>query len=142
MSAESSLRDIVASVIAQESAEIRISPTQVATDALVIIDPEHVGPPLEYLSAHLHLRQLARELLRGRYEPDGVVPAEAQHELFPQLQQRYPCVRRADEEPVYVMLEHLSGVDITYNIARLRGEAQAKQRHADALERYASTRSQ
>jgi hypothetical protein len=101
------------------------------------IDPAGKAPSLVHLGCHLQLRQIARELLRGKYEPDDNSRDDAQHELWPDLQERYPTARTAgSEEPEYVLLEHLTDEDIAYNVGRLRAEAEAKQHHADALEAW------
>jgi hypothetical protein len=83
-----------------------------------------------------HLRQIARQLLRQRFEPDDQT-LSVQHELWPDLQPRYPKASSPKtEEPEYVLLEHMTREDIDYNVARLRNEANAKLRHADALEAF------
>ena len=58
--------------------------------------------------------------------------------MFPEtLQKRYPRQQSDNSvEPEYILLEFMSDSDIDYNVARLRKEAVAKLRHADALEAY------
>jgi hypothetical protein len=102
-----------------------------------LIDSERRAPLLVHLGCNLQLRQIAREMLRGKYEPDGDSDADAQHSLWPELQKRYPTAKSArDGDPEYVLLEHLTDADLAYNIARLRSEAQSKLRHATALEAW------
>lgn len=128
--------------MARKRGAIKISPAWVATEAMHIIDPDRSGPELEYFGCHLELRQIAREALRGHYQPNGSAQGSAQHELFPDLQERYPKAGQADsEEPEYVLLEYMTNEDIAYNVTRLRREASAKQAHADALEAYGRRRS-
>lgn len=140
MTVESSLMEIAARIIDLRRGQITISPAWVATEAMYVIDPERLGPDLEYFGCHLQLRQIARQLLRQRFEPDDQ-RLSAQHELWPDLQPRYPKANSAKtEEPEYVLLEHMTSEDIDYNVARLRNEANAKLRHADALEAFGRSR--
>jgi hypothetical protein len=105
---------------------------------MVLLDPEKEtqrNRPLIYLASHLQLRQIARELCRKSYAGDE--ESKRQHELFPDLQWRYPSARsKEQEEPEYVRLEHLEEVDVDYNVARLRKEGRAKLKHADSLEAW------
>ena len=103
---------------------------------MLLLDGGRISPALVYLGCHLQLRQIAREMLRGKFEPDASADDDAQHELFPSLQKRYPAARSSNDNPEYVLLEELTAIDVAYNVARLRGEARAKQRHADALEAW------
>jgi hypothetical protein len=104
---------------------------------MLLLDGGRVSPALVYTGCHLQLRQIAREFLRGKYEPDGETEDDAQHELWPDLQRRYPTAKTArTPDPEYVLLEHLNDADVGYNLARLRSEAVAKLRHADALEAW------
>ena len=142
------LISIVIRIIEQRRSERSISPSWVATEAMLEIDPAKVAPALVQLGCHLELRQIARSVLRTVFEPSAeaatqLVDGEAQrqHELFPDLQWRYPKARTAgkNEEPVYVRLEELTPNDVAFNVSRLRSEALAKLAHADALERYGRT---
>jgi hypothetical protein len=101
------------------------------------LDPERVSLPVVYGGCHLQCRQIARDQLRKRFDPVGKGNSSEQHELWPDLQWRYPTARSAkDEEPEYILLELMTEVDIGFNVARLRSEAVAKLRHADALEAF------
>jgi hypothetical protein len=137
---EQKLRVVLLDIYERRSEEIRVSPSWLATEAMVTLDGEHHSPPLVYLAAHLQLRQLARSICRRKFE-DGDDDTE-QHELFPNLQKRYPAAHSPDSEPEYVLLDHLSKDDVTFNVHRLRSEAQAKLRHADALEAWWQNRPQ
>jgi hypothetical protein len=134
------LADIVSKIIHTRRVETRISPSWVATEAILQIDPTKVSLPLVYLGCHLELRQIARGLLRLHFEDiaDPSDDEQAQHEMFPHLQWRYPAERKkgADAEPEYVRLEELSKADIAFNVKRLRREGRAKLAHADALEAF------
>ncbi|UGY21494.1 hypothetical protein HU675_0045390 [Bradyrhizobium septentrionale] len=137
------LINIIVRIIDQRRSETSISPSWVATEAMLELDPKKVAPMLVQLGCHLELRQIARSVLRDLFEDGGKASDDddegsRQHALFPDLQWRYPKVRTAgkNEEPVYVRLEELSAADIAFNVSRLRSEALAKLAHADALERY------
>ena len=130
---------VIARIIELRSTAVCISPTWVATEALIVIDEKKLSPPLVSLGCHLQLRQIARGLLRKRYEDDD--EDSDQDDLFPELQARYPTARsRHLEEPEYILREKMSDEDINYNVHRLRQEAEAKLSHADALEAYGRTR--
>lgn len=113
----------------------RINPSWVATGMYNAFDPQHVAPPEVRVGCHLHFRQVARSFLRKKYAQSS--PEEdvsIQHELFPQLQKRYPVAHtdlNADSE--YVLFEDMTEEDYDWNIMRLEKEATAKQAHADAL---------
>jgi hypothetical protein len=135
---DGALIDVVARVIELRRTQDRISPAWIATEAMLLLDPEKQTQrvrPLVYLASHLQLRQIARELCRKSFEGDE--DSKKQHELFPDLQWRYPSARsKEQEEPEYVRLELLAQTDVTYNVARLRKEGRAKLRHADSLEAW------
>jgi hypothetical protein len=139
---ESPLVEIVARIVDLRRDQGRISPSWVATEAMLQIDPEKVIQqrfPLAYLASHLELRQIARSVCRGLFEDDDDKSGDSrQHELFPDLQWRYPAAKSKDqEEPEYVLRELMEPEDVYYNVSRLRAEAETKLRHADALEAWA-----
>lgn len=133
------LVEIIARIIDTRRLASRISPSWVATEAMTELDPKRTSKPLVYLGCHLELRQIARGLLRSWFEDAD--PDEHQHELWPDLQWRYPTARSSGgDEPEYVKLEEMSDNDIDYNVTRLRNEARSKLAHADALEAYGRRR--
>lgn len=135
--ADDGLRQTVGRIIELRRDAIRISPGWVATEAMILLDGTRVSPALVYLGCHLQLRQIAREMLRGKYEPDAEADEDAQHSLWPALQKRYPTFKsNPGDDPEYVVLEELTAVDVGFNLRRLRSEAQSKQEHADALEAW------
>lgn len=137
------LTDIIAQIIETRRDETKISPSWIATQAMTELDPDHHSIPLVYLAAHLEMRQIARGLLRQWFEdsdPETDDGESLQHELFPSLQRRYPCVRRKGDEPEYVRLEEMTDADIDYNVTRMRRESMAKLHHADALIAYQKRR--
>src|SRR6266404_9574090 len=69
MSAESrSLTAVVARIIELQRDVPRINPTAVASAALLELDPKKVSVPAVLAGCHLALRQIARRLLRQRFE--------------------------------------------------------------------------
>jgi hypothetical protein len=136
MTEERRLAEIIQRIIELRRGEVSISPTWVAQEAMIELDPERQAPMLVYAGCTLQLRQIARGELRKKFDPDDDGRGDT-HDLFPELQHRYPTARSArDAEPEYILLEHLTSVDISYNVARLRSEAAAKMAHADALQAY------
>jgi hypothetical protein len=130
---------IVAAIIDKERNETGINPSWIATRAMLVnldgatVQHEH---PLVYLGCHLQLRQIARQLCRGLFEPDDDAQRE-RHPLFPMLQWRYPTQRSSgDEESRYVLLEQLCTADVWFNVKRLRADAESRLEHADALEAW------
>jgi hypothetical protein len=136
---ERKLAEIIARIIDSRDTAIKISPTWIAHEAMLELDPDRSAPLLVYAGCNLELRQIARGQLRGRFQPDDSEGEE--HDLFPDLQRRYPTARSAaKDDPEYVLLEHLAPEDIGFNVARLRAEGRAKLKHADALEAYERSR--
>ncbi len=122
------LLEIITKVYEKHDTEIRISPAWLATAAMQHLDPERNAPALVHKGCHLQLRQLARGICRQRFDRESDT-----HDMFPDLQRRYPAAHKPDYEPEYVLLEHLVEKDVTYNYHRLYAEAETKTRHADAL---------
>lgn len=140
MTDEQRLTEIIARIIDSHGNVVSISPHWIAIEAMRLLDPEQNAPMLVYGGCNLHIRQIARSLLRKKYEPED--SDSEQHALFPELQKRYPIARTArNMEPEYVLLERLNASDIDFNVARLRSEARAKLKHADALEAYGNDHS-
>jgi hypothetical protein len=138
-SEEQKLREVVSRIIEVRRQEQRISPSSIATEAMNELDPRKTAPSLVYLGCHLEIRQIARGLLRLNFE--GREDPKDQHQLFPDLQWRYPTARsRYDEEHEYILREQMSDIDIAYNVERLRNEGRSKLKHADALEAYGRRR--
>lgn len=115
-----------------------ISPSWLATLAMVEIGFGRDLHELGYIGCHLHLRQVARYFCGKKFDPEENI----EDDLFPEtLQQRYPKKPTdKDSEPVYILLDLLSDDDVKYNVARLRKESSAKLKHADALEAWGRSR--
>jgi hypothetical protein len=138
---ESKARELIVAVYEKRKDVGYVSPSWLATEVMQMLDPDRSSHQIEYAMAHLQFRQLARGVCAGKWEdPDD--PREGdQHDLFPVLQRRYPIARSSGkEEPQYALLELLTDRDIHFNIERLRNEAMAKLKHADALEAWAASR--
>jgi hypothetical protein len=145
---ESQLASVVARIIGIRRSQVKIHPSWIATEALDEIDPGGRSVALVSAGCHLQLRQIARDQCRKLFDEDGACrrpdsdPDYPMFPMFEQLQWRYPVRKRlqvVDEdgeerkEPEYVLLEHMTGDDVDYNVARLEAEATAKVAHARAL---------
>ena len=130
---------IVAEVYERCRDQAEVSPAWLATQVLVEIGATRAENEIEYLLAHLQARQIARDFCRKRIVDDETADRD---DLFPgSLQHRYPKKpSHKGEEPVYVLRDLMTDDDITYNVARLRDEADSKLVHADALEAWGKDR--
>jgi hypothetical protein len=135
MTLETSLNDVVAQVIDRHRYRPKISPTWIATEAMTQIDPERRSVEMVYSGCHLHLRQVARQML-AHIDPMKRKLDETGELFEDDLQWRYPSARQSGDEPEYVLLDSLTDDDYELNIARLRKEGSTKLRHADRLEAH------
>lgn len=132
MTDEKRLGDLIARIIDRHRGQSGIHPSWIATEAMNDLDPQRISPPLVFAASHLQLRQIARGQLRNRFDSEE---ESKQHELWPDLQTRYPTERsHGSAQPEYVRLEDLADEDVAYNIARLRKGGRAMLKHADKLE--------
>lgn len=126
-------------VIERAGNQDEVVPSWVANATYRCLDPDDVAPVDVKIAALQYLKQMARQMCRGKFDPNE--GNADQHELWPDLQTRYPVSREtSDGEPTYVKLERLTGADALWNINRLRKEADTKIRHANALEQWAAER--
>jgi hypothetical protein len=119
---------------------VLVSPSGLAHRVFETFATGDEGAQIQYTSLE-HLKQMARQFLRHRKEPDsdesnayssqGELPGIS---FSGQLQDRYPVPRNKDEEPVYKLRSHLSKDERAWNVKQLRKSAKARQEHADALE--------
>jgi len=86
---DQTLNDVLSAVIEKSKAQNRIMPAWVANEAYQTIDSESLAPTLVKIAALLALKQMARQLLRGKFEPDDDANKE-QNEFWLNLQERYP----------------------------------------------------
>jgi hypothetical protein len=133
-------REMVERVFELRRLQVRVSPSWIATEVMQMLDPARASHPVEYAMAHLQFRQLARAICAGRWDKETSDETVEQHDLFPILQTRYPVSRSRGEEPQYVLLEYMTDEDVGFNVTRLRSEAIAKLKHADALEAWGRSR--
>jgi hypothetical protein len=129
------LSAVLQKVYGKRSGEARISPAWLATETMIELDPGKKSPELVYHAAHLQLRHLARALCRDKFDPESDESAE-QHELFPDLQKRYPIAHGPNVEPEYVLLEEMTEADVRFNVRRMRRASETLRKRADALEAW------
>lgn len=137
------LRTIVSAIIDGRRDQEEISPLWVATEATKQIGAWDLKEtvPLVYEAAHLHLRTVARSLCRAMFEDAEESDNSAQHQLFPDLQWRYPRAPAGSRiETSYVLLEQMTDDDVRYNVQRLKREARTRLGHADALHAWHAQR--
>jgi hypothetical protein len=137
-SEERELNDLVRDAVEKAEGQIWIDPAWIATAVMAKIDPERISPVLVYKGCHLELRQLARAHLRGTFDP--IDEDHLQHELFTELQDRYPVKRKRGEDPRYVLREAMTDEDGDFNVGRLRNASHALAKHADSLEAWLKSR--
>jgi hypothetical protein len=129
---DNSINEVVEKIIRDSQTEPTISPNWVADRAYAELDPSKLSPFRVALLARFALRQLARQILAKRFQPDD--PQEMLPNVdCPQLQQRYPLKPSKDQEPTYIKLELLKEEDMLYNVERLRAEAANEDQQADQL---------
>lgn len=113
---------------------ISITPASLALAVMREYSPDALEPHIEY-GCYEHFKHMGRKFLAGRHNADGDENPAHQGELFSgHLQDRYPVPRKAGEEPVYKLREHLTAQERAWNVAALRKSAEARLLHADALE--------
>lgn len=125
------IADAVATVIAASKGMARVEAGWVAHGAMQLVDPDRVSLPSVYWGCNEYAKQVAMLQLRGKFVTN--IAITDQHEMFPELQVRYPAKPKKGVEPYYIKLELMTEDDVNYNISRLRKEAQTKLAHADAL---------
>lgn len=119
---------------------VDVMPNTLALRALDAFGGVGVEPHLAWGCVE-HFKQMARALLRI-YEPRDETSEAYQGDMFSgHLQARYPLPHADGDEPVYRVRSLLSTAELDWNIAQLRKSAQARLRHADALQSYRDTRS-
>ena len=125
--------DIHGVVEALSGADI-ISPTHVARELQERYAGGALDPHIRYTSLE-HLKQMARRVLSGRYAHESDDSEAHQGELFSgHLQSRYPIPRKSGDEPAYKLRSALTFDERAWNVRSLRGSANARLLHADALE--------
>lgn len=127
----------VSKVIHERRAEIRISPSWVATEVMIKIDPKKRAPHLVYIGCHLELRQIARQILPKKFGKLGASPKGEQGEMYPDVPHRFPVARKPGDEPVYILRGHESIEDVCHFIIRGRSEIRSKSKTLDATMAYA-----
>lgn len=133
MNPTNELNDLLRVALCEYSSDMPVSAEALADTAVRSIDPTDLSPRLIKWAGILELRQLARQILRREYGNESDIDNDAQYELFDSLQDRYPGA--GNNKGSYIPRDLMTIEDYEVNIARLRNEASAKLKHADALER-------
>lgn len=129
------LGDKVDEVIDLNRAVPRISPNFIAGHVMDLIHFPSSLHEIGYYGCLMHVRQMAREKLRGKYAADRLPdPTQPDLPFDGLLQDRYPIKVKKGEEPIYVRRDLLSEDDRWWNIEALRKTAKSLVRHSDALE--------
>lgn len=116
-----------------------ISPTSVALALQQQYAAGRLEPTIAYTSLE-HLKQMARAVLRRRFDK-AESPDVAQAELFSgQLQERYPVPTAPGADHVYKRLEDLTEIELAWNEARLGKTADALMEHRRTLAAYRQDR--
>lgn len=117
-----------------------LSPTSVALAVQRRYMQGALEPHLQYASLE-YLKQMARQVMAGRYESEGEQNDSHQGDMFSgHLQERYPIQRTKGAEPIYKRREDLSEHELQWNVEQLRKSASARLQHADALAAWAKSR--
>jgi hypothetical protein len=136
MSAEEELYAVTRSIIERQQHAATISPTWIATHVMCEIRFKPALHHLGYAGCHLQIRQMARQELRKRHDPNAVMQdvISGQDDFFPDtLQLRYPRRTQTGDEPVYVLRDLMTDDDVDWNESRMRRGGEALLKHADAL---------
>jgi hypothetical protein len=142
------LSDAIGQMIDVQKSKDSVAPDSIATGAMELIKFRYDLHNAGWYGCYMHMLQMARERLRGRFDPAARAAAfvAGQTELFDDaLQDRYPRRPRREtdgswSEPEYVLRDKLSEDDCWYNIDRLDHTAGALLRHRDAFRTETLTR--
>ena len=129
MSETTQLQDLLRKALSEYSADMPVSAETLAGVVIDEIDEKHSAPILVRWGCVLELRQLARPMLRREFEEET---ENKQPDLFGGLQDRYPGY--GEHKGMYMPRSMMTAEDYAGNIARLGREADAKQKHRDALQ--------
>jgi hypothetical protein len=137
MSAEEELYAVTRQIIERQREAATVSPTWIATHVMCEIRFKPQLHHLGYAGCHLQIRQMARQELRRKHDPNAVIIDQltsGQDDFFPEtLQDRYPRRTAHGEEPVYVLRDLMTDADVEWNMNRMRRGGEALLKHADAL---------
>lgn len=136
MSMHEDISQELRSVIDRMSGATDISPELVANLCCDRFGSASTEIHMRYLAIE-HAKAMARRILAAKFDPDGQENDAHQGDMFSgQLQERYPIMRRAGEDPVYRPLGTLSLADLDFNVQQLMKSADARVKHARALQAY------
>lgn len=126
------VNQIIKAVVDAWSSQIEMSAASVARETQLKIHPYMTIPVLSDYLENMQLRQMARAVLRTTADSDENLDHTTEDLFGDALQVRYPTTRNG--ELSYVKREYLTYEERMENVRALRMEAEAKLRHADALE--------
>jgi hypothetical protein len=99
------------------------------------VDPEEIAPVLVKHLAKMQLRSIAGKICATKFGLNDEITE--QHDLFPDLQKKYPQAHKPGANPRYIPLEKMETEDFSWNIGHLRSSARTRLHHADVLEQFA-----
>ena len=136
---EQAIREIIGEL--DTSGVESLGPTAIALRTYEQYGREGDDLHVRYASTE-HFKQMARALLARQYEPDADESQSYQGDMFSgHLQDRYPIPRKGDEDPIYKRRDLLTVEELRWNSRNLRKSANARVRHADAIDLYIEQRS-
>ena len=97
----SRLKDVVAKIIVGRQDRTRINPSEVASEAMVILDPEGKSPQLVRQACELQLLKTAERMLGQSDDEDESDDV-------------------ADQDQIHIHLDRMTDKNLEYNIGRLR----------------------
>jgi hypothetical protein len=137
MTAEEQLYAETRRIIEARGNAPELSPAWIATHVMCAIEFKPTLHYLGYAGCHLQIRQMARQELRKKHDPNAKLKDEldsGQEDFFSDtLQHRYPRRTKEGEEPVYILRELMDDDDVEFNTTRMRRGAMGLLRHVDAL---------
>lgn len=116
-----------------------ISAGDVALSAYEEMDPEQVSPLLVRASCRNDLRRRAEAALRRIHAEEERKIEDIQTDAFSEILRDYYPVERAGLHG-YVPREEMTHDEVSIYVSKLRKEASAKEKHADALEAWDANR--
>lgn len=120
----------------------RVSPSLLAMKVFGHYAANSIEDHITYTSLQ-HLTKMTAMFLRRHLPEEHAARAVDTKDIFGDLlQDRYPASRTRDQEPVYVLREHMSSNDVQFNVHRMRAVGGRLLQHADALEAWNQNRAQ
>jgi hypothetical protein len=135
MSLHDDIQQAVRGVIADNEHVDLLSPTFIAFRVVEAFGGQS-EPHLQWLAVE-QAKQMARRVLGAKFDVDGEENSAHQGDMFSGLlQDRYPIPRSRGEDPVYKPRHALTLAELDWNIDQLNKSADARMRHAAALQSF------